>query len=299
MIAIGICWYLGALYCIHNFLGIGQEHYACGWEVGGSVSDIIKYLILRPGEAFQYMFKVEKLALFTEIFSLLLFLPFLSLELYIAIPIFLQVLLFKSPIRLESYYLCGMIPFIFIGLIFVLRNMDRFLKKRIGSKVDIVNLLLGILLLLCLFAVGGKNIYGSLHTDRIYDKQFVDARNIYDRRFYVQDDLDKTAWKIIKMIPKDAVVSATGDLLMPLSHRKEVYEFAFDDIDDGGGYDYFDVDYIAVNNTNQYHGAGHYAFPEERHMHKLNGLIRNGTFDVLYEKKGFLLLKRSKSVDQQ
>ena len=147
--------------------------------------------------------------------------------------------------------------------------------------------------------MGGKNIYGSLHTDRIYDKQFVDARNIYDRRFYVQDDLDKTAWKIIKMIPKDAVVSATGDLLMPLSHRKEVYEFAFDDIDDGGGYDYFDVDYIAVNNTNQYHGAGHYAFPEERHMHKLNGLIRNGTFDVLYEKKGFLLLKRSKSVDQQ
>lgn len=291
LIAIGLIWFLVSFYWIIPHFGRETRHVLCAWA-RQTIPDTVKFIVLQPLEAFKYMFNPEKAVFFVKILAPLLFLPLFSVKFYIAMPIFLQILLFESPIRLEAYYLSAVIPCIFVGMLFVLQKIDNYLRARLHVKAEAVVALLVITLSFCVWKDVTGNNYGSFDNEYINDKKFIGVKSIYDKRFYIKDDSDRIAWKMIEMVPDDASVSATGDLLVPLSHREKILEFAFDDLDDGGGYNYFDVDYIAINRKNQYFGAGRYAFPEKKHFRKLDKLIEEGMFDILYEEKSFLLLKR-------
>jgi len=96
------------------------------------------------------------------------------------------------------------------------------------------------------------------------------------------------------LIPDDASVSATLDLLVALSHREKLYAFAFDDRQEGGGYNYFDVDYILINRKSRHPSIdGESRLPGTRHIQQLERLIENNTFEIWAEEKNLLLLKRT------
>jgi len=101
--------------------------------------------------------------------------------------------------------------------------------------------------------MGSFNIIGGPRSTGwgvIKDTRFMNIKSIYDKRFYVMDEEDKMAWRMINKIPNDPdiAVSASGDLLAPLSSRKKMIEFLDDD------YDYYDVDYILIHNRHMYMG---------------------------------------------
>ncbi|GAG53651.1 unnamed protein product, partial [marine sediment metagenome] len=80
------------------------------------------------------------------------------------------------------------------------------------------------------------NLLGKPVADRvkhngelIFDERFLDVSNIFDKRLYIMDEEDRLAWDFIKMIPKKASVTASGDLLTPLSTRRKIYLFGMNE----------------------------------------------------------------------
>lgn len=260
----------------------------------GTLKMIIKFFCFSPLKAIAYMLSPEHFPLIVKLFIPVLFLPIFSTVTLIGLSGFLQLMLTKGPLGLaQSYYLANVAPFIFIGFIYGLRRLSHLLSGlsvlRITQKTTAYVLIVGSFLSSILVIFGG-NIYGTIHSDEIHDKRFMNIKNIYNSKFYTMDEGDKVAWSLIKMIPPHASVSASGDLLIPLSHREKLVEFGPTEFTQ----DYFNVDYILINKKNMYFGAGHYARPKESDFIKLESLVRQGNFVLVAGKESYFLYKRVK-----
>lgn len=274
----------------YMYEGNNSVFYSNDW---GTLKMIIKFFCLSPLKAIAFMSSPEHISLILRLFTPVLFLPFFSAVTFVGLAGFLQLLL-TLPIGLaQSYYLSNVIPFIFIGFIYGLNRAAYFLSRlkflSIKPKTAAYIFIFGAFSS-SIFTIFGGNIYGTIHSDEIYDKRFMNVKNIYHREFYTMDEGDRAAWSLIKMIPPDASVSASGDLLIPLSHRKTLFEFGFKD----SYQDYFDADYILINKRNMYFGAGHYAKPKESDFIKLESLVRQGDFTLVAGKESYFLYKRVK-----
>lgn len=257
-------------------------------------SGLIRFIVFKPGECLAFMFSKEHLLLLMRLFLPVCFVPAFSLVLLIGIPGFLQLLFMKGPLLNEgSYYISGAIPFIMLGYVYGLARLDRILTKfRVKGAVRnrIIYFIIFCSIFISISISLGNNIYGTVNKDaQIYDTRFSNVKNIFDPVFYKMDGGDKLAWSLIRQIPKAASVSASGDLLIPLSHRKRLLEFGNKEV----GYDYFNAEYIILNRRNMYHGAGHYSEITEEDLGQLYSLVENGKFKILSEKGGFILLKKN------
>lgn len=255
---------------------------------------IIKFIIFSPGKAFFFMFSKEHSLLLLRLFLPICFIPIFSITMFIGIPGFLQLLLVKGPLAYEnSYYISNVIPFVFLGYIYGLNRLNIILTKfkmRYSVREKISYFFIVLSIFVCGFSIFGENIFGTVHDDYIYDTRFSEAKNIFDPVFYKMDEGDKIAWSMIKMIPKETSVSASGDLLIPLSHRKKLLEFGNREV----GYDYFNADYIIINKKNMYHGAGQYSEVVEEDLARLDSLVSEGKFKIVSKKGAFVLLKNIK-----
>jgi uncharacterized membrane protein len=220
---------------------------------------------------------------FLQLFWPVLFLPIFSLELYIGLPSIALVLLTQNFVFQRAHYVAGLIPFIFIGTIYVMRRFAGRPRTQLFLSVAV---LAG-----CILSNFGSNIIGAPFPPEagvIQDTRFVSAKNVFDKRFYVQDEGDKIAWKMIKMFPEDASVAASGDLVAPLSSRQRIFEFL------DTTYDYYNVDYILLHNKNMYLGAGHYEWNDERMARELKALLSNKAWDLMHQEGDFFLFKKIK-----
>jgi uncharacterized membrane protein len=224
------------------------------------------------------------------------FFPIFSLEFYIGLPSFLLIILTKDLVFQRAHYISGLIPFLFIGLSYSIKNISAnlclyFKKLRFEISGKFIYLFLTALIFMgCLFSNFGDNIIGSVYSEehggRIEDERFLTTKNIFDRRFYVLDKDDIIAWDMIKKIPADASVAASGDLLAQLSSRRKLREFLCDD------YIYYDVEYLLLHNKYMYIGAGHYYWDTERMRREIDLLLKNKQWLLIAEKGDFLLFKR-------
>lgn len=253
---------------------------------------LIKFIIFHPKECFAFMFSREHLVLITRLFLPVCFVPISSLVTLIAIPGFLQLLFVNGPLHYSaSHYLSGIIPFIILGYIYGLVRIDIILNKfqaksPIKDKISYIIVFASILM--CVMTSFGNNIYGTLRSNRrIYDPRFLNVKNIFNPVFYKMDPGDKIAWSMINQIPDTSSVSASGDLLIPLSHRRELLEFGNKEVE----YDYFNVEYIILNKKSMYYGAGNYSEIKEEDLKKLDYFVKNGKFKILSKKGDFVLLK--------
>ncbi len=245
------------------------------------------------------LFSASHFKALLQVFLPLFFLPVFSPEFYICLPSLLEILFTKYFVFQRAHYISGMIPFLFIGIIYSIARtgtiISNYLKiKNINFNQKQVHFMLALIVLAgCFFSNFGSNIIGSPYPEecgQVQDKRFLEVKNIYDKRFYTLDEEDSAAWEMIKMIPLDASVSASGDLLIPLSNRRTVLEFLSKD------YNYLSVDYILIHNKNMHMGAGHYEWDDARMAEELDRLFKSKDWALLAHKKDFFLFKRNKEM---
>jgi uncharacterized membrane protein len=305
---IGVAWLILTIYFVYphiSDIGYMDKSNIYGFYAIDShtLSMIAKFIITSPVNAAKSMFSIDHIFLITRMIMPLLFLPLLSLATFLCLHGYMQILLLinRSLTYDQSYYLANIIPFLFVGYILGIRHLSKILNKFKLSPLYIERINISITvssLTLCFLGMFGNNIYGSLNQDTIYDNRLLNVQNIYSPVFYKMDEADKIAWELINLIPKNASVSASGDLLIPLSHRERIVEFGPLKVDYPGGrinkLDYFDTDYILINRKNMYFGAGHYAQPRDKDWDILRSLINAKVFKVLADRGSYILLKKEK-----
>jgi hypothetical protein len=261
---------------------------------------ILSLIFLNTDKALKFIFSWFKIRVFIMAIYPLLFIPLFSLEIYIPLFMYAELLLSEGFLNENSYVLSPIIPFLFISLLFTLRRLSiRFGKK----SVLYISLLI---LIVCFLSNFGRNILGRVATEQgdvehISDNKFMDVRNIFDRRFYTIEKEDKIAWKLIDMIPGNASVTASGDLLPALSSRKALYAFALNnpkayESESFAEYPDYSADYIMIHKKWLYNGlGGHYAFltKKEDLEDEINNLVNNYNFTLLKEEGDFVLLKNN------
>jgi|CXWL01.1.fsa_nt_gi uncharacterized membrane protein len=159
----------------------------------------------------------------------LLFLPMFALELYIPAAMFAIFFLARPRFfNQNSDYLAPIIPFIFLALCYVFVK----LKKRYGERRSLQAA--GLILALCLAQQFTRTILGCTAKESgrfndpdadLYDRRFRSVTCIFDRRLYTIDDEDRRAMELVRRIPPDVSVTASGSFLPLLAARRVLYEF--------------------------------------------------------------------------
>ena len=253
--------------------------YSCrGSSFIGAVSFVATYPIL------DMLSDIQIQSLLKMVFPVVFF-PVFTAEIFLGLPSLLAFILAGDFVHQRAHYLAGFVPAIFIGSIYFVRRLY------VKFWTQFSPALAAIIFLGCLFSNFTDHIIGGPYPVAegfIPDIRFLDVRNLYDKRFYVMDDEDKIAWRMIRMIPKDPniAISASGDLLAPLSSRKKLIEFLDDD------YDYYNVDYILIHNKYMYMGAGHYFWDGVRMDAELEKLLANNDWVLIAQEGTFYLFRR-------
>ena len=218
-----------------------------------------------------------------QLFWPVLLLPIFSWELYVGLPSLVLIILTQDFVFQKAHYISGVVPFIFIGTIYVIKKFP--VRPRL-------QLLLSLLVLAgCVMSNFGHNVIGAAYPSSagiVEDKRFLSANNIFDKRFYLMDEDDKIAWRLIKMVPDDTSVTASGDLLVPFSSRAKLYEFL------NTHFDYYNVDYMLLHNKNAYIGAGHYEWDDKKMREELDKLLKDENWSLLEKEGNFFLFIRKK-----
>jgi len=285
-------YFMAAVYISNNLLRVtgfcsNIDNRNFEYFDAGTVKGILSFMLFHTKEAATFIFSWSHVRVFILVLFPLIFLPAFSLEAYIPMVMFSEILLSRGFSNTDSYHLAPIIPFLFISLIFTLRRVS----DRIFWKKNIFYVAL-VILLLCFLSNFGRNIIGCIPAEgcgEVHDTRFLDVRNIFDRRFFTVDEEDRLAWKLVDLIPKDAPVTASGDFLPALSSRKILYEFGLNNpkavrnmfcLSD---YPSYDVDYILIHKEYMPHGlGGHYAFLKRQDLHnEIKELIDKHVFSVL------------------
>lgn len=265
-----------------------------------TLKQIVSFIFFNTDEALKFMFNWFKARVYILLVSPLLFIPFFSLEIFIPLFMYAEVILSEGFLNENSYVLAPIIPFVFISLLFCLRR----LSVKFGEKT--VMRISFLILILCFLSNFGRNIPGLIareqpDVEKIGDNKFMDVRNILDRHFYTIEEEDKIAWKFIDMIPNDASVAVSGDFLPALSSRNELYTFALNhpkayESQSFAAYPDNSADYVLVRKKWLYNGmGGHYAFLTRREdlEDEIKNFINNYNFAVLKEEGDFVLLRNN------
>jgi len=178
-------------------------------HLGNSYAEILANIIKHPLEIMKIMFLKQKLFYLNDLFGPLCLFPLLSpLSLLPVIPLLAQHLLSLRDTETTIYYhyAAEMIPFIFLALIFGIKNILSFgwLRKRQYILA---------MLLLCVSLI--YNFHLGPHFKLF--KQF--------NTVFKADELDREKQAILAKIPSQAAVVATFEFLPRLSHRRQLYSF--------------------------------------------------------------------------
>ncbi|MBM3245430.1 MAG: DUF2079 domain-containing protein [Candidatus Omnitrophica bacterium] len=237
----------------------------------------------KPHEFIRTFFSASHLEYFFKLSFPLAFLPFVSAVTFVSGADILLLLSGRGNIEYyQAYYIAPLIPFFFAGLVYSVKKISNHVS---GKAVKIILVSILFLNILNLF---GDNILGGIGQKKvIYDNRFIHARNIFDPVFYTMDEEDKLAWSFVAMIPDNASVSASGDLLVALSSREKLLELFNDDCD------YLDSEYVLIHTRYMGFGGGNYCHKEEKAVF---GLIEKMQSDPswlkLREEGNFILFKR-------
>lgn len=276
-------WFIAALIIL--ILTKGYAFYATGAFFVEEPIGLLNYIISKPFETLGVMFSKSHFVFWLKMLLPVIFIPIFALEFWIALPGIIFSLLMNGPIRYDSvYYLTPVIGFMFIGTGFGIKKLENIFRKKIAVFLSFI------ILVICILSNFGSNMICGRYFGKIYDSRYENVNNIFSPIFFRKDNDDKIALNLIRMIPKGASVSASGDLLVLLATRKKILQFGRDD----KYYDYFDVDYILIHTKYMYGGFGDYSKATKDDYKKLNLLARKGVFKIIKKDGDFMLFKRQK-----
>ena len=301
--------FLGGIYFLIAVFLLNTFFHMEGFESNVSANDfcyldiltfkgIFSFIFFNTKEALRFIFMRPHLRVIFMMIYPLAFLPLLGIEMYIPFFMFGEIFISPGAYNSDSYYLAPIIPFLFMSLILFLKRV------RLSFKNSAVVYISIIILLLCFLSNFDRNIIGYTaleHKRNAYDKRFLNVKNIFDPRIYTMDKEDRIAWKFIKMIPKNASVTASGDLLPALSCRRVLYEFglnnrkAEESLYSLSEYPSYNVDFILIHTKYIANGlSGDYAhFSKRKDLEdEIRKLITHYHFFVFKKEGNFILLKK-------
>ncbi|MDX6769450.1 MAG: DUF2079 domain-containing protein [Elusimicrobiota bacterium] len=227
----------------------------------------------------------------------LLFLPLFAVELLVPASAFAVFLLARPRFYNQNGdYLAPILPFLFLALCAALVKLKALRGERTARAAA------ALVLALCLLQQGTRTLLGCAAEEnetpgRADDPAFAGVRRILDPRLYRADDDARRALALVRRIPREASVTASGSLLPLLSARRELHEF--------GAYHgvplkerkarearYYSADVVLLDRRCRSHGlGGGYACVDpddfERELRKLVGgyryklLVDDGVFVLL------------------
>ncbi|MBN1385158.1 MAG: DUF2079 domain-containing protein [Elusimicrobia bacterium] len=267
---------------------------------GGTFIGLFKTLLTQPIFVLKVMFSVEHFKFFIRLFSPVYFISFLSPDiLLLGLPVFLRILLKEGALlNNQGHWIIGAVPFIFVATIYSYKRIISWVYSLEKIDINLKHKIRYIILILLPVSTLGFGFFGHTNFPGAVrfetDKGDVFVTNIFNKRFYQMEKSDRIIWEIIKVIPKDAPVAASGDLLPQLSSRKKLLEYPFE------GHDYLDVDYILINTRIvDYNGGGHYrVFHRNPVINKamilthVKSLVDSRKWIIASEVDDFILLKR-------
>lgn len=261
-----------------------------------SAACLFKYALSNPLSVIAKIFSPEHLRilglLIAPVCGLILLAPLLLLPTLAGIGMILSV---PGPLLInQHHWFVASVPFLFAGAIAGSQKLAQWFGKDDTAKGDRVYRMAGIAIFISclLFSIFGGFV-GRFHDDQIDDPGYSDLKSVFDGRIYHQSERDETAWKLIRQVPGDAVVTANYDLMPPLSARKIIREFGRN----APGYDYFDFDYILIALEDKYFGAGHDVRIHPDDCRRLIDEVRSGKIHALFSNKDLFLGRQSKSGD--
>lgn len=258
---------------LHGKENLMLEYYGF---LGPSIGAIIKNMILHPSSALPIIFTFNNIA---NLMFLLLPIGFLSLlslnTLFIGLPLLVGLML--SPFFSYANHHNGtIIPFIFISSIFAGGYLVNKFKHRFR------NIAYGVAIFVFLNSLFSNIFYGpSPLSWRFWDK--TSYRHWDSLQQFKVTQHDKLADKFVKMIPRDAPVSASNHLASHLSQRETIYHFPYPE-------DINRVDYVLVDLLEYFPTSWN---TRTKEIDALRGLIYNNNFSLSLWDDGILLFKKS------
>lgn len=268
-----------------------------------TIRSIYIFLFTMPMQFLQHVFSFNHLRVLWLSGYPVLFIPLLSLETYIALPMLMELFLLKGFQNYNSEYIAVITPFVFIGLIYAFEKILRI------KKIKVAFLFSFIISFLCIISNLFRNIIGDgpgeTPIDQKYfmDKRFSGVTNFFDFRLYAVDAEDEITWRLISMIPRDSSVTATGDLLIALATRRKLFSFGLNDPEalesEYGPMDYYpayESDYILIHTKNLWNGlGGQYAFVDKELANRIieERLIPKHNYVIISREKDLILLKKN------
>jgi len=206
---------------------IFKTHYG---YLGDTLFDKLKNIIFHPSLFVNNILKPDRTALFRDIFAPLLYLPFLSPVLFLPGAVILaEVMLSNSwsmgSLRWQPWYLCLLIPFVFIALtgafekIYRLdKPLDKLLKNRFFSKKNLYvpGKILSFTLIGLLF------LYSYIVNFRLTQANNNALRDYFSINRYWRND----TFEVLSGINKEAKVACSLKLMPMLSARRNILPLA-------------------------------------------------------------------------
>ncbi len=195
------------------------------------------------------------------------------------------------------HWLAPIIPVVFYAAVLAAARVERLLPRgrRLGRAA-----LTALPLAACAASNFGPNVLAQQSGVRpIYRPDLAYVSNLYDPVLYREDAEDRLAWRAVSLIPADAAVTASADLMPALSGRRVLYEFDFKlEYLDGRTRDELDVDYVAIHARSEAFGAGVYAWRGVVNVRRRAlRLLSAGCWEPVFAEGRFLVLRRVRRAD--
>jgi uncharacterized membrane protein len=301
-------YFIIALYVMHHYIQSFEEE-LYDYITVSSLKYILIFLFNDTKNTLDVMFEWGKMRFFVMLLYPLIFLPVFSSIFYVGVTIVIfEIGIPDGFFNENSYYVALMIPFLFMAAISTLK------KIRKAGGIKKFRFLRILILVVCIWGNTGRNIIGFTAKEsgffqepfsKEYDRRFIGVKNIFDRKLYIIDEDDQYAWDMLKMIPNNASLMVTGDLLPAASSRRFVYEFgldypgAYEAILDDLEYPYNLSEYILINKKCLMNGlGGHFVcVPKAELLKTLSLLIKRYDYVIKEQRGSFILLERMRNQD--
>jgi len=275
---LGLGWFLMTYKVIPGYLQSGKENTMVEYftHLGPDMRGIAENAIFNP---LSTLFRLLTFNNIANLLFLLLPVGFLSLfnvqSLLISLPVFLGLLL--SPFFSYANHHNGtIIPFIFISSILG----AKYLWDRYHNKFKNIQ-----------YALGAFIFCSSLLSNVFYGQSPLSWRFWNPQSYRYFDNLaqfkitehDKITDKILKIIPRDALVSASNHLASHISQRETIYHFPHPG-------DFRKVDFVLVDLLEYFPIVW---LPRQQEINNLKKIILDDNFTLRYNEDGILLFEKA------
>jgi uncharacterized membrane protein len=249
-------------------------------HLGDGAFGIVGNFFVNPGVFFKSAFTIDKLSYVATLLLPVLYLPFLSLNIFfLALPSLIINLLSSEAMTyypFHFYHTAPILSFVFISAVFSFYKLKNY-KRRNIYEFSVASLLISSLFFSLFFSPAPYSLVSSWSEFKVSEH----AKKITD---------------IKKIIPNTASLSVQNNIGAHFSHREQIYTFPF--LSD-------QTEYVLLDVTDPYEVVR--VFPRDRNFmfisrKSLDGyfnetmkMFENPNYSVLYASDGYLLFKKGKS----